>query len=57
MGQDYEFEISAQFVQQNSRYGTFSASTPILSSLYYGYNFICKMDDFGKVFNIKVAED
>ena len=57
MGLYYDFEISAYLVKYNSNYGTFSASTPVLSSLYYGYHFMCKTGNFGKVFNMKVVED
>ena len=53
----YAPEISAHLVQQNSRDGIFSAICSVLYSLSYGYHFMCKMDENGKVFNMKVEED
>ena len=57
MSLEYGCEILAHLVKYNFIHGTFSTSTPVLSSLCCGYHFMWKTNDFGKVFDIKVVED
>ena len=57
MSLECAIEISTHLVEYNFIYGTFSISTPVLSSLQGGYHILWKTNDFGKVFNMKVVED
>ena len=56
MSLECAYEFSARLVKYNFIYGMFSAIYSVLYSSSCGYHFMCKTDDFEKVFNMKVVE-
>ena len=57
MGLDYAYKFLAQLVKYNFIYGLFSTNTLVLDNLFCGYYFICILDDFGNVSNMKVVDN